>query len=74
MLENHIINRLEDTFDEDILHNPWKGVVLEMKGSDGSLLKKTAAQLASESSKSLASEMNRSVVSLASFNGDDSVT
>uniref|UniRef100_A0A8R7QJS6 Uncharacterized protein n=1 Tax=Triticum urartu TaxID=4572 RepID=A0A8R7QJS6_TRIUA len=67
--ENHIINRLEDTFDEDILHNPCKGVVLEMKGSDGSLLKKTAAQLASESSKSLASEMNRSVVSLASFNG-----
>uniref|UniRef100_A0A453LF57 Protease Do-like 14 n=1 Tax=Aegilops tauschii subsp. strangulata TaxID=200361 RepID=A0A453LF57_AEGTS len=40
-----------------------------MKGSDGSLLKKTAFQLASESSKSLASEMNRSVVSLASFNG-----
>jgi len=69
MLEDHIINRLEDTFDEDILHNPFKGVALEVKGSDGSLLKKTAAQLASESSKSLASEMNRSVVSLASFSG-----
>jgi hypothetical protein len=44
---------------------PFRGVGLEKDRS--------AYSLASESSKCLALEMNQSVVSLASFNGADSV-
>ncbi|VAI35571.1 unnamed protein product [Triticum turgidum subsp. durum] len=55
------INLLDDTFKKDILRKPLGGFGLEMDRS--------AYSLASESSKLLASKMNRSVVSLASFNG-----
>ncbi|XP_047050694.1 uncharacterized protein LOC124655910 [Lolium rigidum] len=55
------INRLDATFRKDILRKPFKCAGLEMARS--------AYSLASESSKCLASEMNQSVVSLASFNG-----
>ncbi|XP_047050399.1 uncharacterized protein LOC124655571 [Lolium rigidum] len=55
------INRLDATFKKDILRKPFKCAGLEMDRS--------AYSLASESSKRLASEMNQSVVSLASFNG-----
>ncbi|XP_044382528.1 uncharacterized protein [Triticum aestivum] len=55
------IHLLDDTFKKDILRKPLGGFGLEMDQS--------AYSLASESSKLLASKMNRSVVSLASFNG-----
>ncbi|KAM0873675.1 hypothetical protein ACQ4PT_037913 [Festuca glaucescens] len=55
------INRLDAIFKKDILRKPFKCAGLEMDRS--------AYSLASESSKRLASEMNQSVVSLASFNG-----
>ncbi|EMS46677.1 hypothetical protein TRIUR3_31243 [Triticum urartu] len=55
------IHLLGDTFKNDILRKPLGGFGLEMDQS--------AYSLASESSKLLASKMNRSVVSLASFNG-----
>jgi hypothetical protein len=64
-LGGQYINRLDATFKKDILRKPFKCAGLEMDRS--------AYSLASESSKRLASEMNQSVVSLASFNGDDSV-
>ena len=65
MLGGQYINLLDDMFKKDILRKPLGGFGLEMDRS--------AYSLASESSKLLASKMNRSVVSLASFNGDDSV-
>ncbi|XBI81955.1 hypothetical protein VPH35_090756 [Triticum aestivum] len=55
------INHLDDLFKKDILSKPFKSVCFEMDQS--------AYSLASESSKRLASKMNQSVVSLASFNG-----
>ncbi|KAM0901031.1 hypothetical protein ACQ4PT_020237 [Festuca glaucescens] len=55
------INRLDAIFKKDILRKPFKCAGLERDQS--------AYSLASESSKRLASEMNQSVVSLASFNG-----
>ncbi|KAI4989612.1 hypothetical protein ZWY2020_036929 [Hordeum vulgare] len=55
------INLLDDMFKNDILRKPL--------GSFGSEMDRSAYSLASESSKRLASEMNQSVVSLASFNG-----
>ena len=65
MLGGKYINHLDDLFKKDILSKPFKSVCFEMDQS--------AYSLASESSKRLASKMNQSVVSLASFNGDDSV-
>mgnify|MGYP000932356240 CR=1 FL=1 len=65
MLGGQYINLLDDTFKKDILRKPLGGFGLEMDRS--------AYSLASESSKLLASKMNRSVFSLASLNGDDSV-
>ncbi|KAM3258000.1 hypothetical protein ACQJBY_049991 [Aegilops geniculata] len=55
------INHLDDLFKKDILSKPFKSVCFKMDRS--------AYSLASESSKRLASKMNQSVVSLASFNG-----
>ncbi|CAM0880324.1 unnamed protein product [Alopecurus aequalis] len=55
------INRLDAIFMNDILRKPFKGVGVEMDRS--------AYSLASESSKRLASEMDQSVVSIASFDG-----
>ena len=65
MLGGHYINRLDAIFKNDILRKPFKGVGLEMDRS--------AYSLASESCKRLASEMDQSVVSIASFDGDDSI-
>ncbi|KAM3277436.1 hypothetical protein ACQJBY_045365 [Aegilops geniculata] len=55
------INLLDAMFKKDILRKPLGGF--------GSEMDRSAYSLASESSKLLASKMNRSVVSLASFNG-----
>ncbi|XP_044947700.1 uncharacterized protein LOC123397076 [Hordeum vulgare subsp. vulgare] len=55
------INFLDDTFKNDILRKPLGSFCLEMDRS--------ACSLASQSSKHLASKMDQSVVSLASFNG-----
>ncbi|CAM0903310.1 unnamed protein product [Alopecurus aequalis] len=56
-----IINGLEETFSKDIFSKPFKGFDLELNQS--------ATSLPSEKKGRLASKMNRSVVSLASFSG-----
>jgi hypothetical protein len=60
-----IINGLEQTFGKDIFRKPFKGFDFEIN--------RCATSLSSKSRKHLAWKMNHSVVSLASFDGDDSL-
>ena len=60
-----IINGLEERFNEDIFRKAYNVFGLEMYRS--------ATSLTSKSRELLGSKMNRTVVSLASFIGNDSV-